>query len=84
MDNTFLLERTAKLKELIIATEDAILALTTGNHESYELMTGQGRQRVTRLDIEKLKKNYHDYMDMLSELEATTVQNSTVQATMRW
>lgn len=84
MDETFRLERVAKLKTLIIATEDAILALTSGGHDSYELMTGQGRQRVTRLDIDKLKNSYKAYMEMLAELEATLEAGSTVQATMRW
>ena len=84
MDETFRLERVTKLKTLIIATEDAILALTSGGHDSYELMTGQGRQRVTRLDIEKLKISYNEYMNMLEKYETPDRTDSTVQAKMGW
>lgn len=47
----------------------AISALTTGNHQSYELDTGQSRQRVTRLDLSSMNKQLDDYNGRISTLE---------------
>jgi hypothetical protein len=43
-------------KLLIVAYEDAMLAIGTGGVESYTLDTGQSRQTVTKFDIDKLNK----------------------------
>ena len=43
------------LKVLVFKYEEAIDALLTGGHQSYELDTGQTRQRVTRFDLKDLQ-----------------------------
>ena len=42
------------LKILIHAYDLAIQALVTGRHQSYELDSGQTKQRVTRIDLPAL------------------------------
>lgn len=57
MDRTFLEERITRTKALIVAYEDALLALAgDGAQQSYTLDTGQTRQTVTRADIPRLNK----------------------------
>lgn len=52
----FLEERIEKTKELIIAYEDAILALgSSGGIEEYRLDTGQSVQTVKRSDLDHLQ-----------------------------
>ena len=57
----FLQERIDKTKELIIAYEDAVLNLVSGEIQSYTLDTGQSRQSVTKADIPTL----NDQIDAL-------------------
>lgn len=57
------------LRVLLNDTQKAIQALTTGGHASYEIDTGQSRQRVTRIDVEQLRANVKDYMDQIATLE---------------
>jgi hypothetical protein len=51
---TWLQSRIDKTKTAIEAIEDAILALSTGNLQSYTIDTGQTRQAVTKKDISRL------------------------------
>jgi hypothetical protein len=51
---TWLQSRIDKTKTAIEAIEDAILALSTGNLQSYTIDTGQTRQTVTKKDISRL------------------------------
>lgn len=46
-----------KLQALLDAYLDAITTLLTGA-KSYSIDTGQGRQSVTREDVDKLQENY--------------------------
>ena len=55
MDAQFLNDRITATKALIVAYEDAALALGNGV-QSYTLDTGQTKQTVVRADIEKLNK----------------------------
>lgn len=48
--------RIAATKAMIIATENAILALSSGA-QSYQLDTGQSRQLVTKANIASLRLN---------------------------
>jgi hypothetical protein len=57
------------LKVLLNATVKAITALQSGTHQSYELDTGQSRQRVTRLDLDRLNAQVDDYTQRISDLE---------------
>ena len=43
------------LKNLVFKYEEAIDALLSGKHQSYQLDTGQSMQRVTRFDIKSLQ-----------------------------
>lgn len=47
----------------------AINALAVGNHSSYELNTGQGSQRVTRLDLPSLTKMQSYLTDRIASIE---------------
>jgi len=61
--NTVWLEqRLAKTETMIVAYEDAILAIADGA-QSYTLDTGQTRRTVTRAELEQLKST-------LTELES--------------
>ena len=53
---SFMQEQLEALKQQWLATNAAILAITTGGVERYKLDTGQSVQDVTKLDIEKLQK----------------------------
>jgi hypothetical protein len=50
------------LKNLVYKYDEAISALLSGNHQSYQLDTGQSMQRVTRLDLAELQ-NRRDQAD---------------------
>jgi hypothetical protein len=52
--DTWLQSRIDSTKATIESIEDAILALSTGNHQSYTIDTGQTRQTVTKKDISRL------------------------------
>lgn len=54
MNQAFLEERIEFTKQLIVATEAAILALTEGGVQSYTLDTSQSRQTVSKFDLPKL------------------------------
>jgi hypothetical protein len=54
---------------LLFELNKAILTLTTSNHQSYELNTGQSSQRVTRLDLSALISQRDDVMYKIRELE---------------
>jgi hypothetical protein len=54
-DREWLEARLAKTEELIVAYEDAILALSTGTVQSYSLDTGQTRQTVTKQQLSQIK-----------------------------
>lgn len=55
-DRQFEEERLEKIKQIIAAIEDALLAFSTdGLLQSYTLDTGQTRQTVTRAEISSLK-----------------------------
>jgi hypothetical protein len=54
-DEAWLDARIAKTKLMIIAIEDAILALSTGGVQSYSLNTGQTQQTVTKANISSMR-----------------------------
>jgi len=70
MADSFLTTQISDTKTMIANITAAINALLTGDHSSYELDTGQTRQRVTRLDLENLRKMRKDLFSELAELEA--------------
>jgi len=84
MTRAFTLDRITATKALIIAYEDAILAVTTGGVQSYELDTGQSRQRVTKLDINQMQKVIDSLMNRLVTLEARLTGNGTTVVRAAW
>ena len=71
MNNAFALERIEATKTAIVAYEAAMLALgASGAVESYELDTGQDRQRVTRSSIPALNRMLDGLYNRLATLEA--------------
>lgn len=70
MDATFLNERITATKAQIVAYEDALTAFGASNIQSYELDTGQDRQRVTRADIASLDRTVDSLYNRLASLEA--------------
>jgi len=54
MDATFIQARIDALKLQIVAYENAILALGNDGIQSYDLDTGQTRQKVSKLDLNQL------------------------------
>ena len=44
------------LKTLIFKYDEAIAALLSGGHQSYQLDTGQSMQRVTRFNIKEIQE----------------------------
>lgn len=70
MDAAFIQERITATKALIVAYEDALLAITTGGVESYTLDTGQSRQTVTKLSIDWLNKSIDSLYNRCTTLQA--------------
>lgn len=68
MDLTFEEERLEKLKALITAYDDALLALAQEGVDSYSLDTGQSRQTVHKIDLEWLKKTQETLMNQYATL----------------
>jgi len=70
MDTAFIQARIDATELAIVAYEDAITALGTSNIQSYELDTGQDRQRVTRADVKDLNAVLDSLMNRLTTYEA--------------
>lgn len=62
-------ERVTATKALIIAYEEALLALS-GGAQSYSLDTGQTRQTVTKSDMASLRIALNELENRLSVLDA--------------
>lgn len=69
MDTAWLDERIAKTKTLIVAYEDAILALASGA-QTYQLDTGQTRQMVVRANLAHLQSVHSSLLTQLASYEA--------------
>lgn len=69
-DTTWLEARITKTKELIEAYENAILALSTGSVQSYQLDTGQTRQSVTKQQLSQLKNTLDSLENRYATLQA--------------
>jgi len=70
MDHIFLKQRIEKAKNTIIAYEDALIALSAGNIQSYMIDTGQTKQTVTMQDIEKINNIIASLENKLATLTA--------------
>jgi len=54
---------------LLAAINTAIYTITTANHQSYELDTGQTKQRVTRADLPSLYQQREKLISIIRSLE---------------
>ncbi len=70
MADTFLQERIAATKALIVVYEDALTALVTNGAQRYVLDTGQSRQDVTKIDVPKLNAQLDGLYNRLATQEA--------------
>ncbi len=84
MDQAFWLDQLTKAKVLAVAVDAAILALTTGGVQSYELDTGQSKQRVTKLDLDRLNAMYDSALNRVATLEARMHGSGVVIAGAGW
>ena len=84
MDATFLQDRIDKIKAIILLYEDAITAVITNGMESYTLDTGQSRQTVTKLDIDKLEEALDKLLNRLDVLQQQLDGNGTSIVRPAW
>lgn len=70
MDAAFIADRITATKAQIIASEEAVLALTVGGVESYMLDTGQTVQKVTKVSLPALQKVINSLYNRCTTLEA--------------
>ena len=78
MSDTFLTTQITEIETIITNINAAINALLIGDHQSYLLDTGQSQQRVTRLDLDALRKMRTDYIAERDELLAACGLNRSV------
>lgn len=77
-DRTYLLARIAATKAQIDAYEGAVLAFgTDGVIQSYELDTGQSKQRVTRAQLKDMNVLLDSLYNRLATLEARLYGGAT-------
>lgn len=85
MDKAFLTERITQTKLMIVAYEEAILALTgAGAIESYTIDTGQTRQTVTRSNLEELNTTLDGLYNRLCTMQARQTGGGVLIARPAW
>ncbi len=83
MDNSFLQDRIDATKKLIIAYEDAMLALSEGA-QSYTLDTGQTRQTVTKLNLSTIRSTIDTLYNRYATLETRLNGNGSIHVRPDW
>lgn len=83
MDRTFIQARIDATKLLIVAYEDASLALASGV-QSYTLDTGQSRQTVNKLDLSAINRTIESLYNRCATLEARLNGSGVVTARPGW
>lgn len=66
MADTFLQERIAATKALIVVYEDALTAIVTNGVQRYTLDTGQSVQTVTKVDVKDLNEQLDSLYNRLA------------------
>ncbi len=84
MDATFIQARIDAAKAQIIAYEAACLALATGGIQSYSLDTGQTKQNVTKLDLDKLRSTLNSLYNSCATLEARLNGSGVIISRPAW
>lgn len=54
---------------LLFKINEAIQTISTGNHQSYTLDTGQSRQTVTRLDLPRLIEQREKLIEQIAQIQ---------------
>lgn len=67
--STWWSDRLAKLRTMVDAIDDALLALSTDGVQSYTLDTGQTRVTKTKFDIASLKNTRLSLLNEIATLE---------------
>lgn len=83
-DRQFWLDRIEKTKALIVAWEDAELAISAGGVQSYTLDTGQTRQTVTRADLATIRITIDSLLNRLVTLQARIGRGGVVNVRPAW
>jgi len=85
LDRTFLEARIAACQALIVAWEDALLALSiTNGVQSYTIDTGQSRQVVTRSDIGSINRTIDALYNRCNILETRLNGTGVLTARPAW
>lgn len=84
MDAAFLQARIDKTKELIVAYEDAALAISSGEISQYTLDTGQSRQVVTKTNLATLSNQIDALYNRLVTLRALQTGNGSTTMVPGW
>ncbi|MCK5606564.1 hypothetical protein KAR91_31970 [Candidatus Pacearchaeota archaeon] len=84
MDPVFLQARIDKIKELIVAFENAALSISTGEISQYTLDTGQSRQVVTKTNLATLNNHIDALYNRLVTLEARQTGNGSTTTVPGW
>lgn len=84
MTADFLQQRITSIQAQIVAYENAIIALATGGIQSYTIDTGQSRQTVTKIELDKLTKVINSLMNQLAVYEARLTGNGTAIGRPAW
>ena len=84
MDYTYWSDQLTKAKALAAALFDAITALSIGGIQSYELDTGQTKQRVTKLDLTALQTQLDSVLNLVATLEARVNGSGVVTGRPAW
>lgn len=84
MDSTFIQDRIDATKALIVAYEDAVSSLVSGEISEYTLDTGQSRQTVKKHDIDKLNLAIDGLYNRCATLESRLNGGGVVHMRPAW
>ena len=83
-DYQFLTARITATEALIVAYEDAQLALGTSGIQSYSLDTGQSKQMVTRANLTEINKTVNSLYNRRATLLARRDGSGVVHVGAAW
>lgn len=84
MDASFIQARIDATKLQIVAYEDAALALGTAGIQSYALDTGQSKQNVTKLDLDKIQKTIDSLYNRCATLQTRLNGSGSIIGAPSW
>lgn len=80
----FLREQVEVIKAKIVAYNGAVASLSAGAIQSYEIESGQTRQKVTRANIADLERVIASLMNQLTTLEARLCGSGVTHYVPSW